>query len=251
MLGLTVATLLGTPLTTFFGQALDWQVAFLTVGIIGLLTVALIWFYVPHDKVAEGASALRELSAFRRPQILLTLAIAAVGYGGMFAMFSYIASTTTQVAMLPETAVALMLVLFGVGMNAGNVIGSWLADKSLLGTIGGSLVYNIVVLTMFSLTAANPYMLGLCVFLVGCGFAAGPALQTRLMDVAADAQTLAAASNHSAFNIANALGAWLGGLVIAWGYGFAATGYVGAVLSFLGLFVFAASLRLELRSRNA
>jgi len=251
MLGLTVATLLGTPLTTFFGQALDWQVAFLTVGIIGLVTVALIWFYVPHDKVSEGASALRELSAFRRPQILLTLAIAAVGYGGMFAMFSYIASTTTQVAMLPETAVPLMLVLFGVGMNAGNVIGSWLADKSLLGTIGGSLVYNIVVLTMFSLTASNPYMLGLCVFLVGCGFAAGPALQTRLMDVAADAQTLAAASNHSAFNIANAIGAWLGGLVIAWGYGFAATGYVGAVLSFLGLFVFAASLRLELRSRNA
>ncbi|WP_049733828.1 MFS transporter [Rhizobium ecuadorense] len=250
MLGLTVATLLGTPLTTFFGQSLDWQVAFWSVGIVGLLTVALIWFYVPKDKVSEGASFLRELGAFRRPQVWLTLGIAAVGYGGMFAMFSYIASTTTQVAMLPETAVPVMLVLFGVGMNAGNFIGSWLADKSLLGTIGGSLVYNIAVLTTFSLTAANPYMLGLSVFLVGCGFAAGPALQTRLMDVAADAQTLAAASNHSAFNIANAIGAWLGGLVIAWGYGFAATGYVGAALSFLGLFVFAASVRLERRSRS-
>ncbi|ANM09823.1 MULTISPECIES: MFS transporter [unclassified Rhizobium] len=250
MLGLTVATLLGTPLTTFFGQSLDWQVAFWSVGIVGLLTVALIWFYVPKDRVSEEASFLRELGAFRRPQVWLTLGIAAVGYGGMFAMFSYIASTTTEVAMLPETAVPIMLVLFGVGMNAGNFIGSWLADKSLLGTIGGSLVYNIVVLTTFSLTAANPYMLGLSVFLVGCGFAAGPALQTRLMDVAADAQTLAAASNHSAFNIANAIGAWLGGLVIAWGYGFAATGYVGAALSFLGLFVFAASVRLERRSRS-
>ncbi|RFB97116.1 MFS transporter [Rhizobium leguminosarum bv. trifolii] len=250
MLGLTVATLLGTPLTTFFGQSLDWQVAFWSVGIVGLLTVALIWFYVPKDRVSEEASFLRELGAFRRPQVWLTLGIAAVGYGGMFAMFSYIASTTTEVAMLPETAVPIMLVLFGVGMNAGNFIGSWLADKSLLGTIGGSLVYNIVVLTTFSLTAANPYMLGLSVFLVGCGFAAGPALQTRLMDVAADAQTLAAASNHSAFNIANAIGAWLGGLVIAWGYGFAATGYVGAALSFLGLFVFAASVRLERRSRT-
>ncbi|RFB96833.1 MFS transporter [Rhizobium leguminosarum bv. trifolii] len=250
MLGLTVATLLGTPLTTFFGQSLDWQVAFWSVGIVGLLTVALIWFYVPKDRVSEEASFLRELGAFRRPQVWLTLGIAAVGYGGMFAMFSYIASTTTQVAMLPETAVPIMLVLFGVGMNAGNFIGSWLADKSLLGTIGGSLVYNIAVLTTFSLTAANPYMLGLSVFLVGCGFAAGPALQTRLMDVAADAQTLAAASNHSAFNIANAIGAWLGGLVIAWGYGFAATGYVGAALSFLGLFVFAASVRLERRSRS-
>ncbi|WP_326889398.1 MFS transporter [Rhizobium beringeri] len=251
MLGLTVATLLGTPLTTFFGQSLDWQVAFFSVGVLGLLTVALIWFYVPKDRVSEEAGFLRELGAFRRPQVWLTLGIAAVGYGGMFAMFSYIASTTTEVAMLPETAVPIMLVLFGVGMNAGNFIGSWLADKSLLGTIGGSLIYNVVVLTTFSLTAANPYMLGLCVFLVGCGFAAGPALQTRLMDVAAEAQTLAAASNHSAFNIANAIGAWLGGLVIAWGYGFAATGYVGAVLSFLGLFVFAASLRLERRDRSA
>ncbi|WP_197729064.1 MFS transporter [Rhizobium leguminosarum] len=251
MLGLTVATLLGTPLTTFFGQSLDWQVAFFSVGVLGLLTVALIWFYVPKDRVSEEAGFLRELGAFRRPQVWLTLGIAAVGYGGMFAMFSYIASTTTEVAMLPETAVPIMLVLFGVGMNAGNFIGSWLADKSLLGTIGGSLIYNVVVLTTFSLTAANPYMLGLCVFLVGCGFAAGPALQTRLMDVAADAQTLAAASNHSAFNIANAIGAWLGGLVIAAGYGFAATGYVGAVLSLLGLFVFAASLRLERRDRSA
>ncbi|MCJ9694815.1 MFS transporter [Rhizobium sp. PRIMUS64] len=251
MLGLTVATLLGTPLTTFFGQSLDWQVAFFSVGVLGLLTVALIWFYVPRDRVSEEAGFLRELGAFRRPQVWLTLGIAAVGYGGMFAMFSYIASTTTEVAMLPETAVPIMLVLFGVGMNAGNFIGSWLADKSLLGTIGGSLIYNVVVLTTFSLTAANPYMLGLCVFLVGCGFAAGPALQTRLMDVAADAQTLAAASNHSAFNIANAIGAWLGGLVIAAGYGFAATGYVGAVLSFLGLFVFAASQRLERRDRSA
>jgi DHA1 family inner membrane transport protein len=251
MLGLTVATLLGTPLTTFFGQSLDWQVAFFSVGVLGLLTVALIWFYVPKDRVSEEAGFLRELGAFRRPQVWLTLGIAAVGYGGMFAMFSYIASTTTEVAMLPETAVPIMLVLFGVGMNAGNFIGSWLADKSLLGTIGGSLIYNVVVLTTFSLTAANPYMLGLCVFLVGCGFAAGPALQTRLMDVAADAQTLAAASNHSAFNIANAIGAWLGGLVIAGGYGFAATGYVGAALSFLGLFVFAASLRLERRDRGA
>jgi DHA1 family inner membrane transport protein len=251
MLGLTIATLLGTPLATFFGQSLDWRVAFTTVGVIGAVTVALIWYYVPRDQVAEGASFMRELGAFKRPQVLLTLAIAAVGYGGMFAMFSYIADTTMKVAMLPASMVAVMMVLFGIGMNVGNVLGSWLADKSLMGTIGGSLIFNIVVLSCFSLTAANPVMLAACVFLTGCGFAAGPALQTRLMDVAADAQTLAAASNHSAFNIANALGAWLGGLVIACGYGFAATGYVGAFLSFLGIFVFAASLRLERRSRSA
>jgi DHA1 family inner membrane transport protein len=250
MLGLTIATLLGTPLATFFGQSLDWRVAFTSVGVIGLVTVALIWYHVPRGEVAEGASFMRELGAFKRPQVLLTLGIAAVGYGGMFAMFSYIADATMKVAMLPASMVAVMMVLFGVGMNVGNLIGSWLADKSIMGTIRGSLLFNVVVLTLFSLTAASPFMLALCVFLIGCGFAAGPALQTRLMDVAADAQTLAAASNHSAFNIANALGAWLGGLVIAWGYGFEATGYVGAILSFLGMFVFAASLRLDRRNRS-
>jgi DHA1 family inner membrane transport protein len=117
-----------------------------------------------------------------------------------------------------------------------------------MGTIGGMLVFNIVVMTLFSLTAANPVLLCLFVFLIGCTFAAGPAIQTRLMDVAADGQTLAAASMHSAFNVANGLGAWLGGLVIAHGFGYAATGYVGAALSLLGLVVFAASVWLERRS---
>jgi len=105
-------------------------------------------------------------------------------------------------------------------------------------------------MSLFSLTAGSAWMLCTCTFLIGCTFAAGPAIQTRLMDVAADGQTLAAASLHSAFNVANALGAWLGGLVIAFGYGYAATGYVGAVLSFFGLFVFAASVMLERRDRR-
>jgi MFS transporter, DHA1 family, inner membrane transport protein len=143
-----------------------------------------------------------------------------------------------------------IMVLFGIGMNVGNIVGSKLADIALMGTIGGMLVFNIVVMTLFSLTAASPWMLCISVFLIGCTFAAGPAIQTRLMDVAADGQTLAAASMHSAFNIANALGAWLGGLVIAFGYGYAATGYVGAFLSFIGLFVFAASVVLERRSAS-
>jgi MFS transporter, DHA1 family, inner membrane transport protein len=139
--------------------------------------------------------------------------------------------------------------LFGIGMNVGNLAGSRLADVSLMGTIGGMLVFNIVVMSLFSLTAASPLMLCTSTFLIGCTFAAGPAIQTRLMDVAADGQTLAAASMHSAFNIANALGAWLGGLVIAFGYGYAATGYVGAFLSFIGLFVFGASVWLERRGK--
>ncbi|WP_332305491.1 MFS transporter [Rhizobium sp. GR12] len=249
MLGLTIATLLGTPLATFFGQMLSWRAAFMLVGGIGLLTVALLWLFQPRDRVEEGASVWRELGAFRRVQVWLTLAIASVGFGGMFSVFSYIAKTTTDVAMMPVSTVSMVLALFGIGMNVGNVVGSRLADISLNGTIGGMLAFNVVVMAVFGMTAHDPFMLCLCVFLIGCGFAACPAVQTRLMDVAADAQTLAAASNHSAFNIANALGAWLGGMVIAMGYGYASTGYVGAVLSLLGLGVFLVSVTVERRAK--
>ncbi|TNM65608.1 MFS transporter [Aliirhizobium smilacinae] len=251
MLGLTIATLLGTPLATFMGQMLSWRAAFYLVGGIGALTVALVWYFKPKDKVQEGASILRELSAFTKPQVWLTLAIAAVGFGGMFSVFSYIASTTTETAGLPVSTVAVVLALFGIGMNVGNVVGSRLADISLKYTIGGSMVFYIIVMLIFANFAQYPVVLYITVFLVGCGFAPGPALQTRLMDVAADAQTLAAASNHSAFNIANALGAALGGLVIAWGWGYAATGYVGAVLSFFGLGVFFVSVWLERKTGHA
>nr|CBA33924.1 hypothetical protein Csp_B21470 [Curvibacter putative symbiont of Hydra magnipapillata] len=251
MMGLTVATLLGTPVMAFFGQSLNWRVLFLSVGAIGALTVTLIWLYLPRDKPTEGAGVMRELVAFTHPQVLLTLTLAATGFGGMFSIFSYIAGTATEVAHMPAGMIPVIMALFGVGMNVGNVVGSKLADIALMGTIGGMLVFNIVVMSLFSLTAGSPWMLCTCTFLIGCTFAAGPAIQTRLMDVAADGQTLAAASLHSAFNVANALGAWLGGLVIAFGYGYAATGYVGAVLSFFGLFVFAASVMLERRSSLA
>ena len=245
MLGLTGATLIGTPIMALFGQYLNWRAMFLTVGAIGAITVTLIWLYLPEDQPAPEASVMRELVAFTHPQVLLTLTLAATGFGGMFSIFSYIASTTTEVAHLSTSAIPLIMLLFGVGMNVGNLVGSRLADWSVMGTIGGMLVFNIVVMCFFSLTAAHPALLCTSSFLIGCTFAAGPATQTRLMDVASDGQTLAAASMHSAFNIANGLGAWLGGVVIASGHGFAATGYVGAAMSFFGLFVFAGALWAE------
>ncbi|MFL4998528.1 MAG: MFS transporter [Microvirga sp.] len=248
MMGLTVATLLGTPVATWFGQILSWRIAFGAVGFMGALTVMLIWLFLPKDKVQEGASPMRELGAFRRKQVWFTLGIGAVGFGGLFSIFSYIASTATEVAQMPESAVPVMMALFGSGMIIGNLVGAWFADRNLMATIGGVLACSVVVMTVLWLTAENPYMLSACVFLVGCSVAIGPALQTRLMDVAADAQTLAAALNHSAFNIANALGAWLGGLAIAAGYGFASTGWVGAVLAVAGLVVFGLSLASDQRS---
>ncbi|RYG57528.1 MAG: MFS transporter [Alphaproteobacteria bacterium] len=248
MLGLTIATLIGIPVTAYFGQLLSWRIAFIFVGTLGFVTLTLIAFLLPRDRIDEGASILRELGALRRIQVWMALAVGAVGFGGMFAIFSYVALTATEVAHLDARWIPLLLAAFGVGMNVGNIIGARLGDRSLKGMIIGVMVMNIVSMTLYGLSASNPIMLFTCVFLVGCGFAAAPAIQTRLMDVAADAQTLAAASNHSAFNIANALGAWLGGIVISSGYIAADTGYVGAILSALGLAVFLASVRMEKRT---
>ena len=204
MLGLTVATLLGTPLVAVLGQHFGWRSLFVLVGALGMLTVLLLWLTLPRDAVDGEASAARELGALKRPQVWLTFGFAAIGFGGMFAAFSYIASTATVVAGLPKDFVPVILAIFGTGMIVGNLLGAWLADRALMATLGGMMAFNVVILALFALTAAQPVLLCLCVFLIGFGVALAPAVQTRLMDVAGDAQTLAAASMHSAFNIANA-----------------------------------------------
>jgi DHA1 family inner membrane transport protein len=248
MLGLTGATLAGVPLATWIGQMLGWRAAFVLVGAIGVLTCALIFSWVPRNAPIKGASPARELSALGRKQVWLTLAVGSVGFGGLFCVLSYITPTLTQLAGLPDRLVPFVLVAFGVGMVLGNLIGSWLADRALLRTIGGLLIWNVVVLSLFSLTARHAWLATIAVLLVGTGVAIAPALQIRLMDIAEDAQTLAAALNHSAFNIANAMGAWLGGVAIGAGLGWASTGWVGAVLAVAGLLIFAASLAEERRN---
>jgi MFS transporter, DHA1 family, inner membrane transport protein len=248
MLGLTGATLAGMPLATWIGQTLGWRASYVLVGAIGVVTCALISRCVPRVAPAHGASPARELSALRSKQIWLTLGVGSVGFGGLFCVLSYISPTLTRVAGLPERYVPFVLAVFGVGMILGNLIGSWLADRSLMRTIGGSLIWNVAVLCLFSIAAHHAWAVTVVVLLVGTGVAIVPALQIRLMDVAADAQTLAASLNHSAFNIANALGAWLGGVAIAGGLGWASTGWVGALLAVAGLLIFAWSVRDERRN---
>ena len=249
MLGLTSATLAGVPLAAWLGQHLGWRAAFVLVGVIAVLAIVLIRRGVPDDPAPHGASPLRELGALARTQVWLTLGIAAIGFGGMFAVFSYIKPLLTEVTGLPLDAVPMVLALFGAGMVGGNLVGARLADKSLMPTIGGLLAWSALVLGAIPFTA--PYTLAICVnvFLLGTVVALGPALQIRLMDTAGDAQTLAAALNHSAFNMANALGAWLGGEAIASGLGWTSTGPVGVLLAFGGGVVFVASVWTQRRMR--
>jgi len=251
MLGLTTATLIGTPLATWAGQTLGWRAAFVVVGSLAVVTLALVMLCVPRDRPKRGAGPLRELGALKEPQVWLTLGIAAIGFGGMFAVFSYITPTLINVAGIPAPLVPLVLTLFGAGMVTGNVVGPRFADRALLPTIGGAILWTGAALAFFSIAVHNPWTAALAVFLVGTSFAAGPALQTRLMDVGKEAQTLSAALMHSAFNIANALGAWLGGVVIAAGYGWASTGFLGAILAVAGFGVFGVSLALERAERRA
>jgi MFS transporter, DHA1 family, inner membrane transport protein len=241
MLGLTAATLAGVPLATWLGQLFGWRAAYGLVGAIGILTCVLISRCVPTAGPDHAASPARELSALSRKQVWLTLGVGSVGFGGLFCVYSYITPTLTQVAGLPVHYVPFVLAVFGGGMILGNLVGSWLADRALMRTIGALLIWNAAVLVLFSLAAHNAWMATVVVLLVGTGVAIVPALQIRLMDVAGDAQTLAAALNHSAFNIANALGAWLGGLAIAAGLGWASTGWIGALLALAGLLIFAVS----------
>ena len=245
MLGLTGATLVGVPIAAWLGQLFGWRAAFVFVGLIALAAVYMVRRDVPDLAAAKGASPWRELGALKRKQVWFTLGIAAIGFGGMFSVFSYIKPTLTEVTGLSVAGVPVVLALFGLGMVCGNVVGARLADKSLMRTIGGVLVWAMFVLTAFTFAAHNLVAASVTVFLIGTTVAIGPALQIRLMDVAGDAQTLAAALNHSAFNMANALGAWLGGVAISAGLGWTSTGWVGALLALAGLGIFAWALASE------
>ena len=251
MLGLTGATLFGVPIAAWLGQTFGWRAAFVFVGLIAVLAMWLLRRGIPDMPAASGASPMRELDALRRGQVWLTLGIGAIGFGGMFSVFSYIKPTLTEVAGLPLTGVPFVLALFGVGMVTGNLVGSRLADKNLMRTIGGLLVWSIFIMVLFVFAAQYIVTAAIATFLLGTIVAIAPALQIRLMDVAGEAQTLAAALNHSAFNTANALGAYLGGMAISAGFGWTSTGWVGAMLGVAGMVVFAASIALDRRSNSA
>ncbi|MFG1815852.1 MFS transporter [Kribbella sp. NPDC049174] len=236
MVGLPVSNIIGVPLTTLMGQKLGWQAPFLAVGVLGLLTLVAVWFWVAPQPVGSDVNVRSELSALARPQVWMALLVGMVGFGGMFATYSYITPTMTELAGFSAAAVTIVLAVYGVGMTCGTVVGGRLADRSLMGSLYGGLIAIAIVLGTFGWLAQTKPTALVAVFAMG--FSASilvPALQTRLMDVAHEGQSLAASLNHSTLNIANALGAWLGSVVLAAGYGYEWPSRLGAGLALAGL----------------
>lgn len=252
MIGLSVANVLGVPAATWLGQHAGWRAAYLLVAVLGVITLVSVRAFVPVVPGDPAATGRRELALFAVPQVWLTLLVGAVGFGGMFAVYTYIAPTIARVGGLPEGAVPVFLLAFGVGMVAGTWLAGGLADWSVMRSLGVGAAGTALGLLLFWAAVPHGWWALPTVFVVTTlSSVLVVNLQLRLMHVAGESQTLGAALNHASLNLANALGAWLGGLVVAAGAGYRAPALVGVGLSVGGLAVLAVSAALHVGERRA
>lgn len=243
--GIAISTLIGAPFSTFAADHFGWRIAYLIIGLFGVLTFLGVLRYIPADKPNRKNSPLKEITALGNMQVMLTLLTAAVGFGGMFGVYTYLTSVLQNVTHVPEWQTMIYMVIWGAGMLVGANAGAWLVDRNINLAAIIALAGSAVIMFAFSTVLHSNFALMLIVFLIPTFVnGLGPALQTRLMDFAGDAQTLAASLNHSAFNIANALGASLGSVLLAHQFGYGSLGIGGALLSIGGLLVYLFALLL-------
>jgi DHA1 family inner membrane transport protein len=242
IIGLTVATTIGVPVANFLGGVIGWRWGFGIVAGLALLTALLVAIFAPRDKGDPAASPLRELSALKRIHVWLTLAIGAVGFGGLFAVYTYLASALMEVTHASAERIPFVFAIFGVGATLGNIIVPAFAERALMRTAGLLLLFSAAMLAFYTVAIDTIWLTSIAVFFIGFAACLATVLQTRLMDVAGDAQALAAALNHSAFNVANALGPALAGLALAAGYGWRSSGWVGCGLALGGFVIWGAAM---------
>ncbi len=243
MTGLTVATIIGSPLATFLGQNLGWRNTYLAVAGIGALAFLALWCWVPRTEALHGGPVMQELSALRRPAVWAMMLVAALGVASIFAVYTFIGPFVTDVAALDRRWIPIALALFGLGMTAGNLIGGRVADahpaRGLVMGFGSALA----VLALLAAGGGRVWILMPALFGVGTTMMiAIPTIQVRLTRLAPEAPTLMGAMNLAALNVANALGAGAGGLSIAAGYGLLSAAWAGFGLTLAGLLVFALTL---------
>lgn len=235
LMGLTIATVLGVPVVNLISQAHGWRWTFGIVGVLAVLTMTLVALFAPRDRAHPDASPLRELRALKNRQVWLTLGVSAIGFGGMFAVYAFLASTLREVTGVSADTLPWVFAVFGIGMFSGNLLCAWAGDRFGFKAAAGVLIWSAVSLALYPLASQHLWSMLVIVLSIGVGGGLGSILQTRLMDVAGEAQTLAAALNHSAFNTANALGPLLAGTAVAAGFGWASTGWVAVGLTLGGL----------------
>lgn len=247
--GLTVANVVGVPLGTYVGQQLGWRLTFALVGIIGLVTIASILAIVPEVETRTG-SLRSEFAAFRRRQVWWTLAITTVGFASMFTVLSYVSPLLTDVAGFSEGSVSWVLILFGLGATFGNVLGGRLADWRPYRTLAVGFVAQVVVFGAVYLLAESRVAVAVGVFLFAfTGFTMSAPIQTRGITAAGGGASMASAAMQAAFNVGNAMGAFLGGLAIDGGFGYASTALVALVLALLGLAILGEATRVDKNGR--
>ncbi|ARP79696.1 MFS transporter [Bordetella genomosp. 8] len=246
--GLTLANVMGVPLGTWLGQHFGWRSTFWAVTAVGILAMAAIALLVPRSRDDHQAHFGQELRTLVQPQVLLGFLMTVLGFGGVFAAFTYIAPILTQLAGFSDKAVSPILLLFGIGLVIGNTLGGKFADRRLMPTLVGTLLILAVLQAVFTFTAHAQVAAAITVGLLGAaGFATVPPLQMRVLEKAATAPNLASAFNIAAFNLGNAAGAWVGGLTIDHGPGLAALPWVASLMTAAGLLVALFSWRLDRR----
>jgi len=245
--GLTIATLLGVPFGAWLGLHFGWRATFWAVAAIGVLASLVLARLVPRVAEAEPVPLARELAVLGRPQVLLGLLMTVLGYAGVFVVFTYIQPMLTEITGFPEAAVSPILLVFGVGLAVGNLAGGRLADRRPAAALVGTLVALAVVLAAMTVALDQPVAAVVAVGLFGAAsFATVAPLQLRVLDKAAGAgESLASSLNIAAFNLGNALGAALGGLVIDIGGGLSALPWTAALVTIAGLAVALVGIRFD------
>jgi DHA1 family inner membrane transport protein len=235
MAGLTIANIIGVPMGTFIGQHMGWRSSFGAIAIMGVIALIGILIFIPQIRQDKPASILLQIRSLIRPKLLLYLLIGALGNAGLFSVFTYITPLLTQVTGFAEHSVTWILILFGCGVTLGNIVGGKLADWKLMPSVLGLYFTICVLLTLFTFTVYSPTAAVLTIFLWGAAsFAVFPGLQVRVMSLAQAAPALASTSSHSAGNLGNAAGAFIGGWVITH-LAITSLPWVGAVLVGLAL----------------
>lgn len=251
MSGLTVSNVLGVPVITWLGQQQGWRVAYLAVAAIFVLTLVAVLLAVPAQPGRRAGSVAQELHIFTLPRAWLTMGAAAVGFGGFFAVYSYITELVTQVTGQPLSTVPWVLACVGLGMTVGNLVGGWAADRDLRLTLLVGMPGLILTLAaLFVVAHSLPGLLVVAFAFGGANAALMPSMQTRFIRIGGESQLLAAALNHSAGNVANSLGAFLGGAVIAAGWGYLAPVAVGVGLAVLGYVLIVVGFAVERPNRR-